>query len=139
MQGALPQDFKEVVALVFIVFSVFAGGLMMWLGYRLTKGQEKLRNTLHTAIYDVHSAVYPSSRIQNPSQPRSSQENQDGPDDPQQPAIHNTGGAAEYVRALAELSANLSNLTPAIASFVVSTILFFIAGVAVGALILKLH
>jgi|SRR5215208_5441421 hypothetical protein len=97
MQGALPQDFKEVVALVFIVFSVFAGCLMMWLGYRLTKGQEELRKTLHMAIQDVHSAVYPPSRAQNPSQPRSSQENQEGPD-PQQLAIHNTGGAAEYVR-----------------------------------------
>ena len=110
---------------------------MMWLGYRLTERQSEFRQTLHGAIWDVHKAVFPNSVVQNPSQTGSSQENQEKPE-PQQPATDDIGDAAQYVRALADLSANLSNLTPAIASFVVSTILFFIAGVAVGALILKL-
>jgi hypothetical protein len=41
------------------------------------------------------------------------------------------GPTADYVRALAELTKNLSGLTPAVSAFVVSTILFIVAGTIV--------
>ena len=42
-----------------------------------------------------------------------------------QPSPQAFGGPAEYVRGLAELAKSLGGLTPAVAAFVVSTILFF--------------
>jgi hypothetical protein len=45
-----------------------------------------------------------------------------------QAATQTFSGTADYVRGLAELAKNLTDLTPAVSAFVVSTILFFIAG-----------
>jgi hypothetical protein len=46
-------------------------------------------------------------------------------------SVH-VGVLEDYVRALAELTKNLSSLTPAVSAFVVSTILFITAGTTVA-------
>ena len=139
------------------LLTAVAGLLMLWLGYRITVAQTRfeglgstnsefrtaIRETVKqgSAVAQQASAVaeHASSVAQVASE--QAREAEGDPDQLQQKVgqvteatqavARSIGPTADYVRALAELTKNLGNVTPAVAAFVVSTILFITAGTIV--------
>jgi hypothetical protein len=81
-----------------------AGLLMMILGFVLTWAEMRLRAKVQNALEGSSNAV---SKVGSKE------------------AHATITGAAELTKALAELAKNLKGLTPAVASFIIATILFF--------------
>ena len=149
------QFFVFLIALV----TAGAGVWMLWLGYKLTVAQtrleglgddksparEAIRETVHNANAITESASAVTAQAATVAEAAGNQGSEATPDNDaqsQQPvdqvqsasqaATTSIGPTADYVRALAELTKNLSSLTPAVSAFVVSTILFITAGTIVA-------
>jgi hypothetical protein len=97
---------------------VSAGFLMIILGFVLTWTEMKLRAKVQNALEESSNVVKKLGARKEPGQVGI------GPSSQQQAAFT---GAAEYIKSLAELAKNLSGLTPAVASFIIATVLFFFA------------
>ena len=140
LQGIDPLQVVTLLISFAIAFVTNVAGVwMMRYGFKLTKQQtdllglkptidEGLRLAQEAAVKASGSTQGTSSRIVGSAS--DSQEEQ-----VTQPSPQAFGGPAEYVRGLAELAKSLGGLTPAVAAFVVSTILFFFSTSIVTALI----
>jgi hypothetical protein len=97
---------------------------MILLGYRLTRKQMDLQASLQSGINETNTTVKLANQAVEQtaeSQPGVAQSLQ------MQAATPALNGSAEYVKGLADLAKNLGGLTPAVAAFVVATILFLFA------------
>ncbi len=97
------------LSLLVALSCVVAGFLMIILGFILTWKEVLIRTGVEKALKKA------SDESPKPGMGYSAE---------QQAAV---AGASDYVKNLAELAKNLAGLSPAIAAFVISTILFFIA------------
>jgi len=103
-----------------------AGFVMMLLGYLLSRKQMALQASLQSAIKQTNRTL----ELANEAVDKSAQSST-------APGVANSlqmqaatpvlSGSTEYVKGLAELAKNLGGLTPAVAAFVIATILFFFA------------
>jgi hypothetical protein len=101
-----------------------AGFVMMLLGYRLSRKQMNLQASLQSAIEQTNTTV----KLANEAVEQSAKPTPGVAGSLQmQAATPVLSGSAEYVKGLAELAKSLGGLTPAVAAFVIATILFFFA------------
>jgi hypothetical protein len=149
------QSFVFFIALV----TAGAGVWMLWLGYKLTVAQTRLeglgddnspaRDAIRKTVQNANAITESASAVTaqaatvaeaagnpgseaTPGNDAQSQQPVDQVQSASQAATASIGPTADYVRALAELTKNLSSLTPAVSAFVVSTILFITAGTTVA-------
>ena len=104
---------------VIALLCVGAGFLMTILGFILSWKELGLRTKIQTALEESSNTI---KKIGD----KASETAQEGIGHAAQQQAAFTG-AAEYTKSLAELAKNLSGLTPAVASFIIATILFFFA------------
>ncbi len=138
------ETFALSAAFIIALTNAIAGVWMMRYGYKLTEQQKDLLGLKETIDEGVEATketiVQASSVVQEGLQDRADvlgadQYTQAVQVEQVQAANRAFGSAAEYVRGLAELAKNLSDLTPAVSAFIVSTILFFFAaGIATAIL-----
>ena len=101
-----------------------AGFVMMLLGYLLSRKQMDLQASLQSAIEQTNTTV----KLANKAVEQSAEPTPGVSSSLQmQAATPILSGSTEYVKGLAELAKNLGGLTPAVAAFVIATILFFFA------------
>ncbi len=139
----VPQIFAFVIALV----TAGAGVVMLWLGYKLTVAQTRLeglgqanspaRDAIRATVQNANAITQTASKVVEQAadvagdEDEQPQQQADRVSSATQAVTASIGPTADYVRALAELTKNLSGLTPAVSAFVVSTILFITAGTIV--------
>jgi len=120
------MDMVNVVALL----CTLAGFLMIVFGYLLSRQEKALKQEIENGISESNGVV--SAANEHAQQTPGAQQGA-GYNLQTQAASTVMQGAKEYVEALAELAKNLKGLTPAVASFITATILFFFAGTLVTA------
>jgi hypothetical protein len=154
------QFIALIIAFVISVVTCGAGIWMMRYGYKLTEQQTNLlglKGTVQTSLTAVKDTVVEASNTiqeglpttdtpnvapapntspttNNPTTTPTAAQTQAATQQ-MQAATQTFSGTADYVRGLAELAKNLTDLTPAVSAFVVSTILFFFAGSIATAII----
>jgi hypothetical protein len=110
-----PSDYGAVLGV--IAFLCCAGGLgQIGFAYFAFQRQKETRNLIEKAALDLTGSA--KSRLDSGA--RASPEDETT-------AAADLSGAADYVRALADLAAKLAGLTPPVAALLISTILFLFA------------
>ena len=100
---------------------------MMLLGYSLSRKQMELQASLQSAIEQTNRTLKLANEAIDKSVESSNTPGGVANSLQMQAATPVLSGSTEYVKGLAELAKNLGGLTPAVAAFVIATILFFFA------------